>query len=142
MREGSFVPASQLYDVRSQTPIAHPAHQATDEDVRRALEAGEIRADGGHPVSVTGHLIGRNSVPPQGQLVPVPINRISSSGQIRAAYGELQSVQIATIRSAPCAPFILLSRSTTIFGVVPNWLGTLHDRSVETDADRETGGSR
>ncbi|SIS14523.1 hypothetical protein SAMN05421752_11422 [Natronorubrum thiooxidans] len=47
MREGSFVPASQLYDVRSQTPIAHPAHQATDEDVRRALEAREIRTDGG-----------------------------------------------------------------------------------------------
>ena len=33
-----FVPASRLYDVSSRTPIAHPADQVTDEDVRRALE--------------------------------------------------------------------------------------------------------
>ena len=43
MREEPFVPASQLYDVGSQTPIAHPAHQATDDDVRRALEDGGSR---------------------------------------------------------------------------------------------------
>ena len=45
-----FVRASRLYDVSSRSPIAHPAHQATDADVRRALEARddrEIRADGG-----------------------------------------------------------------------------------------------
>ncbi|WP_281246927.1 hypothetical protein [Natrinema salaciae] len=43
MREAGFVPASRLYDVESGTPIAHPAHQATDEDVRRALEnRGEV----------------------------------------------------------------------------------------------------
>ena len=36
-----FVPASDLYDVESRTPIAHPAQQATDADVRRALEGGE-----------------------------------------------------------------------------------------------------
>ena len=33
-----FVPASRLYDVASRTPIAHPATQATDHDVRQALE--------------------------------------------------------------------------------------------------------
>ncbi|WP_265109602.1 hypothetical protein [Halosolutus halophilus] len=38
MRDGLFVPASQLYDVESRTPIAHPAHHATDEQVRRAVE--------------------------------------------------------------------------------------------------------
>ncbi|WP_275039499.1 hypothetical protein [Natrinema altunense] len=41
MRSG-FVPASRLYDVESRTPIAHPAHQVTDADVRRALESGEV----------------------------------------------------------------------------------------------------
>ncbi|WP_279387662.1 hypothetical protein [Natrarchaeobius chitinivorans] len=38
MREALFVPASQLYDVSSGTSVVHPAHQATDADVRRALE--------------------------------------------------------------------------------------------------------
>ncbi|UHQ96021.1 hypothetical protein [Natrinema halophilum] len=38
MRKAEFVPASRLYDVKSRTPIAHPAHQAIDEDVRRAVE--------------------------------------------------------------------------------------------------------
>lgn len=46
-----FVPANRLYDIDSRTPIAHPAHQATDEDVRLALQDREIRADGGHPSS-------------------------------------------------------------------------------------------
>ncbi|WP_176393213.1 hypothetical protein [Natronolimnobius baerhuensis] len=43
-----FVRASRLYHVWSRTPIAHPAHQASDVDVRRALEEREVRADGGH----------------------------------------------------------------------------------------------
>ncbi|WP_267903128.1 hypothetical protein [Natronococcus pandeyae] len=38
-----FVPASQLYHVASRTPIAHPAEQATDEQVRRAFETGGSR---------------------------------------------------------------------------------------------------
>jgi len=38
---GEFVRASRLYDVESRTPIAHPATQATDADVRRALARGE-----------------------------------------------------------------------------------------------------
>jgi hypothetical protein len=38
MFEAEFVPASRLYHVESRTPIAHPAEQATDEQVRRALE--------------------------------------------------------------------------------------------------------
>ncbi|WP_049928659.1 hypothetical protein [Halopiger goleimassiliensis] len=42
-----FVPASQLYDVESRTPIAHPAHQVTDADVRGAVEKREVRTDGG-----------------------------------------------------------------------------------------------
>ncbi|SEH14628.1 hypothetical protein SAMN04487967_1693 [Natronorubrum sediminis] len=45
-----FVPASELYHVESGTPIAHPAHQATDADVKRALEAEgdrEVCTDGG-----------------------------------------------------------------------------------------------
>ncbi|WP_267903122.1 hypothetical protein [Natronococcus pandeyae] len=33
-----FVPASRLYHVGSRTPIAHPAEQATDEQVRQSLE--------------------------------------------------------------------------------------------------------
>ncbi|WP_255168476.1 hypothetical protein [Natrononativus amylolyticus] len=33
-----FVRASRLYHVPSRTPIAHPATQADDDDVRRALE--------------------------------------------------------------------------------------------------------
>ncbi|MCU4743391.1 hypothetical protein [Natronoglomus mannanivorans] len=37
----SFVPASRLYDVHSETTIEHPAVQALDDDVRRALERGE-----------------------------------------------------------------------------------------------------
>ncbi|WP_255681694.1 hypothetical protein [Natrinema sp. SYSU A 869] len=37
MRNG-FVRASRLYDVESRTPIAHSAHQATDTDIRHALE--------------------------------------------------------------------------------------------------------
>ncbi|QCC59415.1 DUF1643 domain-containing protein [Natrinema thermotolerans] len=52
MRSG-FVRASELYDVDSRTPIAHPAHQATDTDVRRALEDREICTDGGQPSSDT-----------------------------------------------------------------------------------------
>ncbi len=52
MRSG-FVPASRLYDVESRTPIAHPAHQATDADVRRALEERAIRTDGGTASSDT-----------------------------------------------------------------------------------------
>ncbi|OVE84333.1 hypothetical protein [Natronolimnobius baerhuensis] len=42
-----FVRASRLYHVSSRTPIAHPAHQASDDDVRRSLEEREVRADGG-----------------------------------------------------------------------------------------------
>ncbi|WP_256547885.1 hypothetical protein [Halovivax gelatinilyticus] len=34
-----FVRASLLYDVESRTPIAHPAAQATDAEVRAAIEA-------------------------------------------------------------------------------------------------------
>ncbi|WP_277410066.1 hypothetical protein [Natrinema longum] len=37
MRSG-FVQASELYDVESRSPIAHPAHQATDAEIRRTLE--------------------------------------------------------------------------------------------------------
>ena len=53
MSEREFVPASRLYDLESRTPIAHPAHQATDADVRKALKQREIRADGGRSSSVT-----------------------------------------------------------------------------------------
>ncbi|OIB56229.1 hypothetical protein [Natrialba sp. SSL1] len=53
MRKPTFVPASRLYDVESRTPIAHPAHQATDEEVRRAVENREIRTDGGRCSSGT-----------------------------------------------------------------------------------------
>ncbi|WP_455447855.1 hypothetical protein [Natrinema thermotolerans] len=52
MRSG-FVRASELYDAKSRTPIAHPAHQATDADVRRALEDRVICTDGGQPSSDT-----------------------------------------------------------------------------------------
>lgn len=41
-----FVRANRLYDVESRTPIAHPAHHATDDEIRRALEDREIQTDG------------------------------------------------------------------------------------------------
>ncbi|WP_267130097.1 hypothetical protein [Natrarchaeobaculum sulfurireducens] len=44
MREALFVPASELYDVSSRTPITHPAHQATDAEVREAVETRGDRA--------------------------------------------------------------------------------------------------
>ncbi|NGM69993.1 hypothetical protein G6M89_13405 [Natronolimnobius sp. AArcel1] len=43
-----FVRASRLYHVSSRTPIAHPAHQASDDDVRHVPEDRKIRTDGGH----------------------------------------------------------------------------------------------
>ena len=33
-----FVPASKLYEAKNRTPTAHPAHQASDDEVRQALE--------------------------------------------------------------------------------------------------------
>ncbi|WP_279387682.1 hypothetical protein [Natrarchaeobius chitinivorans] len=39
-----FVRASRLYDVGSRTALVHPAAQANDSDVRRALEDHESRA--------------------------------------------------------------------------------------------------
>ncbi|MCU4741141.1 J domain-containing protein [Natronoglomus mannanivorans] len=51
MSNARFVPASRLYDVHSGTTIEHPAVQASDDDVRRALEEREIRTDGGHSSS-------------------------------------------------------------------------------------------
>ncbi|WP_267128203.1 hypothetical protein [Natrarchaeobaculum aegyptiacum] len=41
MRKAVFVRASELYDVSSGTPIAHPAQQATDAEVRQAINGGE-----------------------------------------------------------------------------------------------------
>lgn len=38
-----FVPASQLYDVANGTVLEHPANQATDEEVRRAIADGGER---------------------------------------------------------------------------------------------------
>ncbi|WP_165872103.1 hypothetical protein [Natrarchaeobius halalkaliphilus] len=40
MRKPSFVRASVLYDVSRGTPTVHPARQATDAEVREALENG------------------------------------------------------------------------------------------------------
>ncbi|MCU4972943.1 hypothetical protein OB955_09325 [Halobacteria archaeon AArc-m2/3/4] len=57
-----FVPASRLYDVRSKTTIEHPAAQASDADVQRALEEREIRADGGADSSDTDRFVD----PPEG----------------------------------------------------------------------------
>ncbi|WP_264182220.1 hypothetical protein [Natrinema amylolyticum] len=33
-----FVRASRLYNVETRSVVVHPAHQATDDEVRRALE--------------------------------------------------------------------------------------------------------
>lgn len=57
-----FVPASRLYHVESRTPIAHPAHQASDEDVRDALEERAVRADGGHPSNGTEQFMEREGL--------------------------------------------------------------------------------
>ncbi|AXR78478.1 hypothetical protein AArc1_2162 [Natrarchaeobaculum sulfurireducens] len=40
MRKAVFVPASELYDVSSRTPIVHPAYLVTDNDVRQTFEDG------------------------------------------------------------------------------------------------------
>lgn len=106
-----FVPASRLYDVDSRMPIAHPAHQATNADVRRALEQREIRIDGGHSSSDTVQSkftflgssansgSGCNSVSPQdAHPFRFPIGQISPSGISKAAYIDLQSSQAATSR--------------------------------------------
>ena len=72
MRKPLFVPASRLYDVESRTPIAHPSHQATDADVRQALENREVRTDGGQRSSEEAR-----SVTIEGSEVPVvQIDRI------------------------------------------------------------------
>lgn len=38
----AFVPASQLYDVASRREIQHPALDATDTDVHRAIQEGGL----------------------------------------------------------------------------------------------------
>ncbi len=117
------VPANQLYDVVTQTTIAHPAQQATDERARRAVESQdrEIRTDGGRSTSATDyeylrseadcqrnrgtapvsngavHLSDRNSVDPQRQEL-TPIGRIRPSESTLAAYAVSQRLQTATMR--------------------------------------------
>lgn len=61
---------------------------------------------------------------------------MSPSGQRRAAYGELQSVQTATTRLGFCALCISDLQPTGGFGVVPNWVGQLLARAVETGVNR------
>ncbi|MCU4744286.1 hypothetical protein [Natronoglomus mannanivorans] len=62
MSNSRFVLASRLYDVPSGTTIEHPALEATDDDVRRALEEREIRTDGGTESSDTDRFVD----PPEG----------------------------------------------------------------------------
>jgi len=38
-----FVPASELYDPVTGTRIEHPAHQASDAELRRAIEEVDAR---------------------------------------------------------------------------------------------------
>ncbi len=96
MRSG-FVRASELYDVDSRTPIAHPIHQATDADVRRALEDREICTDGGQPSSGTDHSSGRNLLLPQ-EHWSRPIGRTRPDESTFAAYTDPQHSQIPTTR--------------------------------------------
>jgi len=38
-----FVPASELYDPATGTRIAHPAQQASDEELQRAIAEVDVR---------------------------------------------------------------------------------------------------
>ncbi|AEH35963.1 hypothetical protein [Halopiger xanaduensis] len=87
-----FVRANRLYDVENRTPIAHPAHQASDADVRRALEERddrEIRTDGGTdsseryvPVTIDGERVPAEQVDrfDGDVIVSVPVASAVSEG--------------------------------------------------------------
>ncbi len=113
-----FVSANRLYDVESQTPIAHPAHQATDEEVQRALKNRAVRADGGTDRSSGGAIqlsvsssadslpsvmFDRrvNSVPPQEpQPSRLPIGLRPLFSKSTAAYTAPHSSQAAKTRDS------------------------------------------
>ncbi|MXV63880.1 hypothetical protein GS429_17800 [Natronorubrum sp. JWXQ-INN-674] len=134
-----FVPASRLYNVESRTPIAHPAHQATDDDVRRALEGDrEIRADGGHCTDGTNREttgiewvphssnFQENSQHGQRHSWSSPKSRVSRSTT------SISSKRHSGQRIIDQIPIVYLSGS--FFISLPNWLGLL--RSLHTGGDR------
>ena len=152
MRSG-FVLASELYDVESRTSIAHPAHQATDEDVRRALENREIRADGGFEQSSSGtdqlttetiqpqirlrrYLRSRRSVPRR-RIQPVLPSNVLRSDARRRPGCQRDSCDKGGIQLVVWCSYL------------PQWsdkqkplAGNLSFHSLQTDTDREGGDSR
>ena len=148
-----FVRASQLYLVESRMPIAHPAHQATDADVRRALEQQEIRADGGNATGGTDQLFSSNSsgslsstrekdVLPHRQPLRDPIGRICPVAVSEAAYALPHSSQAARKRASS-------SSSATICYLIaiPNHIGLAQAenatcRSLKPATEQKDGGSQ
>lgn len=121
-----FVPASQLYDVESRTPIAHPAHQATDGEVQRALEDREIRADGGQSSSGTVQKT-TSQVHPQLLHSYDRFTSVSTTSQL------VTSTPSFRHSKQTLAKVVVNRYSATIVGL-PNWFGS--ECSLQTRTER------
>lgn len=107
----------------------------TDDGFRVLPHPDDVATDGGHSLSGTDYRKGSNSVPPHGQLSPVPIIRTVPSGHRRAACGEPQAVQTAAIRSASSAPFIPPLTTNEDIEIAPDWLGCSHERTLHAGGE-------
>ena len=141
-----FVPASQLYDVENRTPIVHPAHQATDEDVRRALADREVRADGGIDHSSSGTdqspFSSTNDFLPQRQNGTL-LSRINFPlGRRWAGYTAPQPVHTAeTSAVRRCSVIEDIPSDIGCGGIVTGDSRSLN-RLLGSDTEREDGDSR
>ncbi len=138
MRKPAFVPASRLYDLESQTPIAHPAHQATDEEVRQAIENQEARTDGGVDVDGTvvpamkGDRENRDEVPAE-----MTKSAFADAGGIRSRSG-LQGAYEASLEWG-----INAHKQTSCLQLLPkSENGTTQPDSQSENSTRNGGGSR
>jgi len=154
-----FVPANRLYDIESRTPIAHPAHQATDADVRRALENREVRADGGYSLSdidqspslvrafssysrATSESISSNTVPPHEHPLGLPMGSSVPSDFSLAAYGSSQSTHIAIPRFSPSSRLICSDWASSKDKQDGACQRLSQKHSLQPGTDREDGGLR
>ncbi|PCR89407.1 hypothetical protein CP557_01945 [Natrinema ejinorense] len=134
MRSG-FVQASELYDVDSRTPIAHPAHQATDEDVRQAFDDREIRADGGHSSSGIYRLVSENTATNTTAVPTIPSTNPANGYGYRPSK-KVTSNSPTTVNWIPRIPASIVSiAEKTPIRSKKRW-------SVHTGSDHKDGGSR
>ncbi|UHQ95989.1 hypothetical protein [Natrinema halophilum] len=147
MRNG-FVPPNRLYNVESRTPVAHPAHQATDEGVRRVVEGREFRIDGGRSLSATAHTSVRKSPFPQVQLSLTPIGRISPSSSTSEAKIDRQFTHLAAVLFRTLwVVIVTVHGARIVITVSPNPVGPERrlfpiERSPDSDIGHEEGDSR